>query len=639
MKNAWEQVVTAFMSSEAIITIVNFLSSGFSAIADVIGGIGSPLQVTTVALVGLTAALGLYTVAKYKAAAAEEFANAQGALTAMQLLKLNVLRYSSIAAITIEELQLKAKNTTMGQAIMLAGTAMMTRLKEIILSKIYAGQLSKEAILNMAKNTTLMDTLVIGAVEIAQKSRKLAITTMQIIKDKIKLAIDKLGLLFATLRNSAEAVGNSIKKKGILLTLKDIAVKAALVIWNGILTVVNFVLASSFLALAISIAATLFFLLPFIAAGVAFVAIAYLLVTAFIEASRSVDSYGKSIAKANARMRELATKEKNIKTLTDRFKELDSQVSKSVEDLDEMKSIAEELGEVTVGDETFNLMTEDAFGNAIINQEEYSKYLAASAKEREKLLKQEQKEFNAAIRKFGADAFDNEAVENSARRLGYRMVEGLIEGIEDADLQKQVDDSIKASLARVDMSVFINAKGNFDNDALKNFTEEQVEIFKNLFIDIQTLSEVEGAAIESGTDAVTARVDAINSSIEAYKDALNEIETSDLTDEQKDELEMALNLTFSGEAGLLELIEERSLSVEVIAELSLRGMDNNEIAAFISRQIRPATELAQEEAFAGSSGFESTDVEAERARLQAERDAIVDTGGSRYKTGKAAMQK
>jgi hypothetical protein len=645
MKNAWEQVVTAFMSSEVIITIVNFLSAGFSTIADVIGGIGSPIQVTTVALVGLTAALGLYTVAKYKAAAAEEFANAQGALTAMQLTKLNILRYSSVAAITVEELQLKAMNLTMGQAIMLSGTAMMTRLKEIILSKVYAGQLSAETILNMAKNTSLMDSIVIGAVDLAQKSKQLTITTMQIIKDKIKLIIDKIKLFMLNKENKSLVFQNVVKRKGLWWTIKATIAQKLAAIAAGIMTAVNWVLNSSFIALAISIAAALFWLLPFIAAGAALIGIGYLLVTAFIEASKSVDDYGKNIAKSNAQMRELANKEKNIKKLTDRFKELDSQVEKSAEDLDEMESIVKELGEVKVGEQTFNLMTEDAFGNAIINQEEYNRYLEASAKEREKLLQEEQKEFDAAIKKFGKGAFDNKAIENSARRMGYRMVEGLVEGIEDADLQKQVDDSIKASLARVDMSVFINAKGEFDNAALRKFAEQQVAIFQNLFVDIETLSKVEGAAIKNGGDAVAARVTAINSSITAYKDALDEIRKSDLTAEQKKELEMALNLTFSGEAGLLELIEERNLSVEVIAELSLRGMNNNQIAAFISRQIKPATERAQEMAFAGT-GFESENAAADRERLEKERDnlknkrlfGMTDKGKEAHRASIAAVE-
>jgi TP901 family phage tail tape measure protein len=629
MKNAWEQVVTAFMSSEVVITIINFLSTGFANIARTLEMFGSPVQNTVVALVGLTVALGIYTLAKYKSIAAEQMSNAQGALTTMQLIKLNILRGTSAGAISFETAVQLARNNTMREAIALYFMEIAEKIKLAIYSFAYATALKTETMAQVMKNFSTKQAIIQAGKDLALGAKKLTLSTLQLIKDKAKIVIDKIALFLLGNMNKGLIIQNK-------LTLKQIIAQKAAAIWGKIMAVVNAILSSTFVTLAISIASALFWLLPFIAAGAALIAIGYFLVTAFIDMTKSVGQYGKEIGKANAQTRELANKEKNIKKLADRFKELDSQVEKSAEDLDEMKSIAAELGEVTVGKQTFNLMTEDAFGNAMVNEEEYNKYLEASAKEREKLIKQEEKTFNKAIRKFGKDAFDDDSIANSARRLGYRMVEGLVEGIEDAELQKQVDNSIKASLAQVDMSVFVNAKGEFDNVALRKFAEQQVAIFQNLFVDIETLSEVEGAAIKNGGDAVAARVTAINSSITAYKDALDEIRESDLTDEQKDELEMALNLTFSGEAGLLELIEERSLSVEVIAELSLRGMSNNEIAAFISRQIRPATERAQEEAFAGA-GFESTDADAERERLQAERDEIVDSGGSRYRTGKARM--
>jgi TP901 family phage tail tape measure protein len=617
MKNAWEQVVTAFMSSEVIITIVNFLSAGFSTIADVIGGIGSPIQITTVALVGLTAALGLYTVAKYKAMAAEKAANAIGAMTSSQLIKQNMLTWAYAGSNVALANQLTATNASMLQVL---GTTIALTLEKTRLA--------------LATSVGVQAQIVEMAVTGANK-----LGLLQLLKLKLKqisvggiyLALTKKQNFFSGLEIVVDSKKTLTKKALIALNIKEIALKGKNLILGTLDLVLTFALTAAKLLLAAALyilsgawIAALAPLLPFILAGAAVVALIYLLVLGFNELNKDVSAYGKNIAKANSQMRELENREKNVKKLTERFDELNNKVEKSAEDLDEMKSITEELGEVKVGNQTFNLMTEDAFGNAIVDEKEYNKYLQASKKEREKLLAEEQKEFNRAVRRFGVDAFDNDAISNSARRMGYRMVESLVEGIEDADLQKQVDNAVKASLAKVDMSVFVNARGQFDNKALEDFTQQQVGIFQNLFTDIETLSAVEGNAIENGTDAVTARVDAIDSSIQAYKDALAEIEASDLTDEQKAELEMALELTFSGEAGLLELIEQRSIDVELVAELSLRGMNNNQIAAFINSQLAPATEMAQEEAFEGITGFESTDPAAERARLQAERDELAE---------------
>ena len=614
MKNAWEQVVTAFMSSEVIITIVNFLSASFSTIADVIGGIGNPIQVTTVALVGLTAALGLYTVAKYKAQAAEMAANATGVQTSMQLTKQALLNYALAASVKVNKGITDANNISLMTALTLGAQGLVTRIKEQMVIAAGLPLHGKETALMKAKKLNMFQLNIAYFKHLFIGKKSIASKIIEIILDK-KLTFGK------KMSAIAELFSVGVKKKNLGITLKTIVADTAALVLKFLLAAASLVLSAALYILSGAWIAVLAPILPFILAGIAIIGIMALIVAGVAYAAKGVDSYGKNIAKANSKMRELENREKNIKKLTERFEELDSQVEKSAEDLDEMKSISEELGEVEVGNRTFNLMTEDAFGNAIVDEEEYNKYLAASAKEREKLLKEERKEFNAAVRRFGADAFENDAIANSAKRMGYRMVEDVIKGIEDADLQKQVDASVKSSLAKVDMSVFVDTRGKFDAAALKKFTEEQVGIFQNLFMDIEQVSEVEAAAIKNGGDAVDARVTAITDSIEDYKDALKEIEDSDLTDEQKKELEMALKLTFSGEAGLLELIEERELSVEVIAELSLRGMNNNEIAAFISRQIRPATELAQEEAFAGT-GFESTDVAAERAKLEEEKEQL-----------------
>lgn len=634
MRNAYEQVVTAFVSSEVIIVIVDLISGSLLTLSDVIGGLGNPIQNTTVALTVLTAALGIYTFAKYKAAAAESAANAIGALTNAQLLKKTLFEYAYGKALTDTTSMLVLKNSSLLSLIGSSITKLVVDAKAIVMSYALGAAIGSQAFIEQAKNITTKQSIVLAFVRLGLDAQRLFMTARQFIIDKTTLVLDKIKLLFS-IKNNAEARKEAIiRAVNIVVAIKDNIIKAATIVINTLLAITNFILSGSFIAVAGSIFILLAPFLLFLAAAFLVGALITGLVIAIVEATRSLDSFSKNIAKANAAMRELENKEKNVKKLTDRFKELDNQVEKTAEDLDEMKSISEELGEVKVGDQAFSIMTEDAFGNAIINEEEYNKFLLASAKERKKLLKEEQKEFNMAIRNFGKNAFEDSAIANSARRAGFRLVEDTIKGIEDADLQKQVSDSIKESLSRTDMSVFINARGQFDTSALKKFTEQQVDIFQNLFMDIETLSEVEGAALKRGGDAVEARVESINKGIEEYKNALKEIQESDLTDEQKAELEMALELTFSGEAALLELIEERNIDVEIVAELSIRGMNNNEIAAFITRQMAPIADRAQKEAIIASNnimgrarikGFDidpDADLATEREKEQANIDEL-----------------
>jgi TP901 family phage tail tape measure protein len=594
MRNSWEQVVTAFMSSEVIIKIVDFLSGAFSTIADVIGGIGSPIQVTTVALIGLTAALGVYTALKAKATAMEQFANAQGALTATQLIKLKLLRVENAASMTYENAMLALQNKSMTEAIGIYFSSNLAKIKSIIYTLAYGKALMAERGAEVMKNVTLKEAIVQSAIELALKAKKLTLTTIQIIKDKAKLVIDKIALLLLGNMNKGLVFENTVKKKSILLTLKDIVVKAALVVWNGILAAVNWVLNSSFIALAISIAAALFWLLPFIAAGAALIAIGYFLVSAFIEMSKSAADYGKEMAKLNKQSKELENQEDKVKKLAKRFDELNNKVEKTAEDFEEMASIGEELGEVKVGDKTFNIMTEDAFGNAIIDEKEYNRYLAESAKEREKLRKNEEALLRRSVSRFGRSAFNDEATQNSARRMGFRMAESMIEGIEDANIRDDVNKAVQQAMAKTDMSKFVT-RGRFDTAALDAYVKKQTQIFSDYYTNLADIQKTEEDAVKNGANKTEARVASINSRIDEYKNAIDEINAMSLTDEQKQELIANVKMTMSGEAGLLELIENRNIDVTIVANMQLRGMDLNQIGEFFRSEIATYQKVADKE--------------------------------------------
>jgi TP901 family phage tail tape measure protein len=622
MKNAWEQVVTAFMSSEVIITIVNFLSSSFSTIADVIGGIGNPIQITTVALVGLTAALGLYTVAKYKAIAAENAANAIGALTAAQSLKKTLYEYAYGVALTNNTTLLTLQNTTLLSLIGAGISKLAVDASNLLMSYALNTAISAETFTEQVKNTTTKEAIILGLTRLAVDVKQLIVSARKFIVDKADIIIQKLKLAFTKKNIAATSTETFITLVKIGVAIKDNLVKLATIVINAILTISNIGLAGSFMIVAGAIWTVISFLFPFLAVGVGVALLIWGLVAAFTYVTKSVDDYAKNIAKANSEMRELENKEKNVKKLTDRFKELNNQVEKSAEDLDEMKSIAEELGEVTVGDQTFKISREDAFGNITVDEEEYKRYLKASADERKKLLKEESKELNASIRRFGAGAMDNDVIADSARRAGFRMVEKMIEGFEegDTDLEKKVSDSVKQALARTDMSVFVIGK-ELDTKALERYTKLQAKLFKDYYEQIETIAAAENKVIEDGEKTATeARVQSIEDRMKLYNDAIDAVEArTDLTKEQKLELIASINLTMSGEAALVELIETRKINVTLIADMQLAGMDLNEIGAFLQNTMSLVNRDLQKNIFGGDRGFGSQE-EIDRYREHLEKN-------------------
>ncbi len=601
MRNAWEQVVTAFMSSEVIITIVNFLATSFSTIADVIGGIGNPIQVTTVALIALTAALGAYTVVKYKAMAAESAANAIGALTAVQTVQKTLFEYAYGMSLSNTNAIMMIQNETIFSLIGASITKLAIDAKALLMSFALKAAIGSEAYIQGAKNTTVAQAIVLAITRLGLDTKQLLVSARKFIIDKASIVLEKIKLFFTKANMAAGAKEAVIKAVNLALAIKDNIVKLATIVINALLAVSNFILSGSFLAVGASILSVISFLAPFLIIGALVALLIVGLVAGFIYLTKSVDSYAKNIAKANSAMRELENKEKNIKKLIDRFDELNNKVEKSVEDLDEMKSIAQELGEVTVGEEKFQISTEDAFGNVMIDEEEYQRYLKASAAERNRLLQEESRELALAAAKFGKDAMDNKVIADSARRAGYRMVEEMIGGLEEGDteLEKKVSDSVKQALAKTDMSAFVKegflgfGRG-LDTKALENYTKLQTELFTDYYKEIAVIEATEARLVKNQEKTATeARVKSIEERMRVYNEAIDAVEArTDLTEEQKLELIANINLTMSGEAALVELIENRGIDVELVANMQISGMDLNEIGGFLQNSLSMANNAA-----------------------------------------------
>jgi TP901 family phage tail tape measure protein len=412
-------------------------------------------------------------------------------------------------------------------------------------------------------------------------------------------------------------------------------------------TFANSNLALSFKILAASIWATLLPLLPFIAAALAIVAIGALIGLALWEASKGTQYFAEQIEKTSKKLNDLENKEKNIKKLSDRFKELQEVTNKTTENIEEMARIAEELNtaELTIGGETktYDFATVDFTGASVFNEEEYQKFLDDAAKEREKLNQEASKNFAAAIAKDGVKAFENETIANHARKQGYESGVAFIDGMGNAisdesktKIKKQLADSLK----KMDMSLFytiryrtsdgkefdtneernayvaeqrglgnkITALTNYDNmafdeEGLEEFSEKLTQIYADGTQELQDrINEImdpkKGLSIAEQTRQV------LNATVEEYQEQIEDARAQFEGEELKAAL--AVIAQSNTDAVILDGLLGKGIEMDVIVNLQLQGQNMSQIDEFISQY------ADQTFTGGGASGF----------RNQAERDAF-----------------
>jgi|694.fasta_scaffold15834_5 TP901 family phage tail tape measure protein len=412
-------------------------------------------------------------------------------------------------------------------------------------------------------------------------------------------------------------------------------------------TFANSNLALSFKILAASIWATLLPLLPFIAAALAIVAIGALIGLALYEASKDAAYFAEELDKTGKKLNDLEGKEKNIKKLTDRFKELQRVTNKTAADIEEMSRIAEELNtaELSVDGktQTYNFAEVDFTGASVFNEEEYQRFLDDAALERERLNAEASKAFASAIRTDGVLAFEEKSVSDFARKQGYEagvaFADNLAQGFDDetkSKVKKQLADSLK----QMDMSIFYRiryrtsdgkefdtaaerdayvanqrAAGNkisaltrydtmaFDEEGLEEFSEKLTQIYADGTQELQDrINEImdpkKGLSIAEQTRQV------LNATVEEYQEQIEDARAQFEGEELKAAL--AVIAQSNTDAVILDGLLGKGIEMDVIVNLQLQGQNMSQIDEFISQY------ADQTFTGGGASGF----------RNQAERDAF-----------------
>lgn len=387
-------------------------------------------------------------------------------------------------------------------------------------------------------------------------------------------------------------------------------------------TAANYTFAASFQLLAASIYVALLPLLPFIAAAVALVAVAALIGLGLHEASKNAEFFGQAIAKINKRMDDLDNKEDKVKKLSDRFKELQKITTKTADNIKEMADIASELEEVTITtgadqeEQTFNFASVDFTGESVFDETEYQKFLDAVEAERQRLNKINAKAFASALKKDGAEAFEDQNIADFARKQGYEagvaFADNLGKGFSDetkTKVKKQLADSLK----KMDMSLFYTMRyrtsdgkefdtakerddyvssqrsaGNkitaltnydkmeFDEGALEEFSEKLVKIYADGTEELQ--DEIDKIMKEGGPNQAKKILEA---TVREYKEQIEDARA----EFEGEELEAAI--AFIGQSNtdaamLTALMEDKKIDVDLILNLQASGLSAQQIDDFIS---------------------------------------------------------
>jgi TP901 family phage tail tape measure protein len=159
-----------------------------------------------------------------------------------------------------------------------------------------------------------------------------------------------------------------------------------------------------------------------------------LLVAWMLKGARSTEELEKALVKNNKELDELATKEKDLKKLVDRFNELSKITNKSAQEMEELKNIAKELERVEFGKETYNLSRTDVAGNQVFDEAEYNRLLAAMELRRQELMETNlditREAFNKKFTSFEdyMNTLNSDVLMDAARKIGYDFGLNFING-------------------------------------------------------------------------------------------------------------------------------------------------------------------------------------------------------------------
>ena len=318
----------------------------------------------------------------------------------------------------------------------------------------------------------------------------------------------------------------------------------------------------------------------------------------FMDMAGGADHFSKKITDINVKLNDLGDKEKSVQKLAKRFEELNKNAFKTATQFDEILTIIKELESVEFGGKKYNLTRTDITGRIIIDQVEYKKFTDAVEAERQKLLETKRKSFMTSLKNDFAGTLKNDELMDVAKMIGYDFGLKFIDSLKDS-----IDDNLKNKLKGVaarlsdliDLTDFQEKTWKMTNiipdwlggnyfriiiplytekyspeelkEMLKEYTEKVLAIFKKEFEKYE--NEIEKINADVSLTPQKKTEDIFLAGAEAYRAAEAELRR---TIKDPADLQVAIQLlteSMQDEKLLNELINNRQISVEVVAQMSL----------------------------------------------------------------------
>jgi hypothetical protein len=298
----------------------------------------------------------------------------------------------------------------------------------------------------------------------------------------------------------------------------------------------------------------------------------------------SADHFAKQIAENNKKLDELASKERDLKKLVNRFKELNTIVAKSAQEFDEMRDLGEQLKEIEFEGKKFRIVNEDITGRLELDEREYNRYLRAVRDARNKLNKANEQAVKDAFHAFGANAVEvmgREEIVTQFKKMGYNYGLNFISGLGGA-FQRNNPEIVKQLTGLAERLGEISDFKDFFDDSIfflgerydralatyKTFIQGAMGIAKNslkgLDDEIKRINNLEGVSEDVKKGQI------FTATANAYKKAIEDINAKfgEGTTQARIAIQ-AVSETMQDGKILDILINQKQISVDAIVKMSV----------------------------------------------------------------------
>lgn len=442
----------------------------------------------------------------------------------------------------------------------------------------------------------------------------IVLSKINIIKETIATIANTAKKIFS---NTVRVVENNLVKKSVYLSYEEIAARK---LATGALqaeTTSRIALIPTLKASAKAAWASLGPYALMAAAIGAVVAIVWTSVKAYKNANKTLEDYNDSIKENNTLMYENADKADSIMDLAEAYEELNKKILKTNEDLDKMKSIMEEISNIETDD---NISFVKIIGGVeYLDTQAIEEYYEDLQAQNEESLRENINTLQSSINSFGLEkTLESSEMNNTMRNYGYSLIESMITGIEDEELQDKVNKAMTESLFNLDYEKTETTKGSFKSsviDGIFDTREELIEAvkeekgwsdfgidFRQSFvtdvIQFGDYEKIDEEALEDKLALMTSTVEEyykkeshiaekysedqkvyIQELLSLYKEQINDIRKSDLPEEVKTEIIASLSYAAEDAAILDTLINKQKIDLDVVIRAVELGSDYSDISS------------------------------------------------------------